>query len=74
MRKDEIDLGAVFQQRNVPTYFWEVRRLFEAVDGRRYCVLARKDSPADQKTLALSGLRDGGQFRRVMPEPGRTAS
>lgn len=66
-RKDGISRGMCFQQKNGPASIWEVDRIFEAIDGRRYAVLRRIDNPSDQKTLALQGLQDGGLFRRVFP-------
>ena len=67
VRRDEIAPGTRFQQRGGLNHLWEVKRFFDAVDGRRYAVLARVDNPQDQKTLAVNGLRDGGLFRRIMP-------
>lgn len=66
MRQDDVSIGMCFQQTSGQAFIWRIERFFKAIDGRRYAVLRRTDSPSDQKTLAIMGLLDRALFKRLM--------
>ena len=67
LRRDDgrLRVGQRYHRVGYPTLVWTVVRVYRDTQGVEHATLINEVRPLDEKTLSVSALRDGLQYRLI---------